>query len=230
MGPAAGPTGPENIDGRCPVGQIRGRMAAPVRFYYDYVDPGSWLVERIVAEQEARLGIVVERIPFEVTPPPRALVDPRGEDWRRFWEGARAMAVEEGVALGIPRIVPWTRKAHELALHALGVGRFDEVHRALYTAFLVEGHDLGRVDVLMDVAQRAGLDLGAARPVLDVDKHADAVTAARARAEREGVRGVPTLLAEPTVVAGRAGFAEHQLEGFRGRAATVEFLERAAAR
>lgn len=194
-------------------------MPKPVRFYYDYVDPGSYLVERIVAEFEERTGAAVERIPYEVTPPPAPLVDPRGPDWLRFWEGARAMAEAEGVALGAtPRIVPWTRKAHELALHARASGRFADVHRALLAAFLVEGRDVGRVDVLLDVARRAAAELPDPRPVLDVDKHAPTVAELRSEAERAGVRGVPTLL------------AEERLEGFRGRGATLALLERAAAR
>jgi predicted DsbA family dithiol-disulfide isomerase len=199
-------------------------MASRILFFYDYVDPGSWLVERMVAEAEQGSRLVVERVPFEVTPPPGPLVDPRSEEWRRFWDGARAMAQEEGVILGSPRLVPWTRKAHELAEHAREHGRFAETHAALFEAFLVEGRDLGRVDVLMDVARKAGLDPSAARPVLDVDKHTETITAARERAEREGARGVPTLLAEPE------GPRDVTLEGFRGRAATLEFLSRAAAR
>jgi predicted DsbA family dithiol-disulfide isomerase len=191
-------------------------MAPPVRFYYDYVDPGSWLVERMLADAEGS-GATVERVPFEVTPPPTPLVDPRGDVWRRFWEGALAMSAEEGVTLADPRIVPWTRKAHELALHARELERFPEVHRALFTTFLVEGRDLGRVDVLLDVATRHGLDLTATKAVLDVDRHTGAVAEARAAAERLGVRGVPTLLAD-----------HGKLEGFRGRTATLAFLEAAA--
>jgi predicted DsbA family dithiol-disulfide isomerase len=192
-------------------------MAAPVRFFFDYVDPGSYLIERMLAEVEPHLAVEVERVPFEVTPPPAPLVDPRGEGWRRFWEGARAMSAEEGVALAEPRLVPWTRKAHELALHAREHERFENVHRALFATFLVEGRDLGRVDVLLDVATRHGLDLTATKAVLDVDKHTGTVAEARAAAERLGVRGVPTLLA-----------AHGRLEGFRGRSATIEFLEAAA--
>jgi predicted DsbA family dithiol-disulfide isomerase len=192
-------------------------MPAPVRFFFDYVDPGSYLIERMLAEVEAAHGLVVERIPYEVTPPPTPLVDPRGETWRRFWEGARAMAAEEGATLAEPRLVPWTRKAHELALHAREQGRFADIHPALFGAFLLEGRDLGRVDVLLDVATRHGLDLTAAKAVLDVDRHTGAVSDARASAERLGVRGVPTLLSE-----------HGRLEGFRGRAATLAFLEAAA--
>jgi predicted DsbA family dithiol-disulfide isomerase len=198
-------------------------MPRPLLFFYDYVDPGSWLVERMVADAERGSDLLVERIPFEVTPPPAPLIDARSEGWRAFWEGARTLAAEEGVALANPRLVPWTRKAHELAEHARSVGRFAEAHAALFEAFLTQGRDLGRVDVLMDVARKAGLDLSATRPVLDVDKHTQAVVDARARAEREGVRGVPTLLADPEG-------SRDKLEGFRGRGATLELLDRAAAR
>ena len=192
---------------------------SPVRFFYDYVDPGSYLVERVLADVADGLGLSVERVPFEMNAPPAPLVDPTGEGWLRFWEGARAAAAEEGLALAQPRLVPWTRKAHELALHARELGRFAEMHGALFAAFLVDGRDVGRVDVLLDLALRHGLDLTHAKAVLDVDRHAGDVVAARAHAERVGVRGVPTLLAE-----------HGRLEGFRGRAATLAFLERAAAR
>ena len=189
-----------------------------VRFFFDYVDPGSWLVERMLGEAAPGLGLAVERVPFEVTPPPAPLVSPRTDAWRRFWDGARAAAADEGVALADPRLVPWTRKAHELALHARAQGVFDGVHHALFTTFLVEGRDLGRVDVLLEVATKQGLDLTATKAVLDVDRHTPEVAAARVEAERLGVRGVPTLLAD-----------HGRLEGFRGRDATLAFL-RAAAR
>lgn len=192
-------------------------MAAAIRFFFDYVDPGSYLLERILEETGGEFEGRVERIPYEVTPPPAPLVDARGEEWRRFWEGARAMSAEEGVTLADPRMVPWTRKAHELALHAREHDRLPDVHRTLFATFLLEGRDLGRVDVLLDVATRHGLDLTATKAVLDVDRHTGAVVDARARAERLGVRGVPTLLAE-----------HGRLEGFRGKRATLAFLEAAA--
>src|SRR5688500_8036678 len=105
---------------------------APVRFFYDYVDPASYLTERLLAEAAPRLGLDVERAPYEATPPPAALVDTGSERWRSFWEAARETAAAEGVALADPRLVPWTRKAHELALHALEEERFALVHDALF--------------------------------------------------------------------------------------------------
>lgn len=188
------------------------------RLFYDYVDPGSLLLERAVAGAETELGMLVERVPFEATPPPSPLVEVGDPSWRSFWDGATRMAADEGVALARPRLVPWTRKAHELALHAGEHGCFEAVHAALFEAFLLEGRDIGRVDVLLELAAAHGLDRSETKAVLDVDKHGPAVLDARAQAERDGVRGVPTLLV------GRA-----KLEGFRGHEVTLAFLRGAHA-
>ena len=191
----------------------------PVHFFFDYVDPASFLVERHLALVEDSLSITAERIPFEVRPPPTPLVDPRSPQWRSFWEEAGAAALEEGVTLAHPRLVPWTRKAHELALHSHEKNHFFAVHRTLFEAFLLEGRDLGRVDVLLEIAVQHGLDRSLAKAVLDVDRHAPMVANARARAERLGVRGVPTL---------RAG--DRTLEGFQSHGTILAFLRQAAVR
>ena len=84
---------------------------------------------------------------------------------------------------------------------------------------MIDGKDLGRVDVLLEIAVRHGLDLSRAKAVLAVDRHAPMVTGARARAERLGVRGVPTL---------RAG--DQTLEGLQGHGTVLAFLQQAAVR
>ena len=189
----------------------------PVRFFFDYVDPASFLVERHLALVEDSLSIAAERIPFEVRPPPTPLVDPSSPQWRGFWAEAGAVAMDEGVTLAHPRLVPWTRKAHELALHCREEHHFPAVHRTLFEAFLLEGRDIGRVDVLLEIAVQHGLDRSHTKAVLDVDRHAPMVTEARARAERLGVRGVPTL---------RAG--DQTLEGFQSHGTILAFLQEAA--
>lgn len=189
----------------------------PVYFFFDYVDPASFLVERHLSSVEDSLSTAAERIPFEVRPPPTPLADPRSLQWREFWEKAGAAALEEGIELVCPRLVPWTRKAHELAFHSREEDSFHALHRTLFEAFWLEGEDLGRVDVLLELAERNGLDRSHTKAVLDVDRHASTVTAARTSAERLGVRGVPTL---------RAG--ERTLEGLQNRGAIFAFLQQAS--
>lgn len=172
-------------------------MTGPVwTFFFDYVDPLSWILERDIAELEAEGVPSVGRHPLELTTPPAALVRPDDPLWVRRWEEAARLTGSGGLTLAKPTLVPWTRKAHELALHARAQGRFAGVHEALFRAFLHEGKDIGRVDVLVALAVTAGLKATEAKAVLDVDRYAATVDGLREEAERLAVRGVPTLLSK----------------------------------
>ena len=173
-----------------------------MRFFFDYVDPLSFVLDRRLSAAEAETGVAVERVPFELRPPPAALIDPADPSWRARWSEARA--AEPELELATPRLVPWTRKAHELAAQAREQERFDAVHRALFEAFHLHGRDLGRVDVLLDIAARFDMELSHTKAVLDVDRHTEAVEQARAEAERLGVAGVPALRSARRMLSGLA--------------------------
>ena len=164
-------------------------------FFFDYVDPVSFLIERRLAALENEVPVGVDRAPFELCPPPQNLIDPAAASWRTRWHAVRAEAEAVRVSLAVPRFVPWTRKAHEFALLAREQERFDPVHRALFEAFHLEGRDLGRVDVLLQIAVHYGMDLTRTKVALDVDRYTPAVERTRAEAERLGIPGVPALLA-----------------------------------
>jgi predicted DsbA family dithiol-disulfide isomerase len=165
-----------------------------LHLFFDYVDPASFLLEhRIRTRADSGLyPLVLE--PFEVRPPPTELLDHEDERWATHWRTMVAEAEALGLGLSRPWIVPWTRKAHELAMLAREAGRFREIHDAIYRAYLVDGQDIGRVDVLVGLAQRHGLDRTTVKPVLDVDRHTAAVVERRERGLARGVTGVPALL------------------------------------
>lgn len=169
--------------------------ASPPRFFFDYVDPASFLIEQHLTALDDEVPVGVDRVPFELCPPPQDLIDPAAAPWRARWQEARAEVVAGGISLAAPRFVPWTRKAHEFALLAREQQRFDPVHRALFKAFHLEGRDLGRVDVLLQIAVHHGMDLTHTKVVLDADRYTLAVEQTRAEAERLGIPGVPALLA-----------------------------------
>lgn len=188
-------------------------MIAPrPRFFFDLVDPLSYLVDRELNALEARSGTRIERVPLELRPPPAPLIDPDDPAWRKRWERARSLVAD--VELREPPLVPWTRKAMELVLHGRELGREDDVRRALFAAGIEEGRDLGRVDVLVDVARELGLDHSRAKAVLDVDRHSEAVRAARTDAAELGVAEPPALVAGGRV-----------LRGFHNRDALDTFLQ-----
>jgi hypothetical protein len=162
--------------------------------YLDYVDPLSFILEREIAALEAEGVPPLRRYPWELRPPPAKLVHVADPLWLRRWQEAEKLVTAGGPKLVRPALVPWTRKAHELALHARAKDRFQDVHAALFRAFLEEGRDIGRVDVLVTIAREVGLDPVEVKAVLDVDRHTAELDGLRGDAERLGVRGVPTLL------------------------------------
>lgn len=183
------------------------------RLYLDYIDPGSYLVERRLAALEGDASWRLERRPWEVRRPPEPLIDPRDPAWTGYWDEMVARLGNGADGWPRPSLVPWTGKAHELGLFAREKGCFDRVHPALYRAFLRDGRDIGRVDVLVELGQEAGLDLTELKAVLDVDRYSDDLAEVRARAEELGVRGVPTLV-----------LGDRVLEGVHDREALERFL------
>ncbi len=161
-------------------------------FFFDYVDPGSYLVHR---QLDLLLSDGVGPIlhPFEVRPVPQELMDATDPEWIDYGQIVADHARESKIELSLPSFIPWSRKAHELRLHAAEHGLAIRMHEELFSARFEEGVDIGRVDLLVATAERIGLDTSEAKAVLDIDKYRDRIVALRVEAEAEGVRSVPTL-------------------------------------
>ena len=163
------------------------------RLYFDFVDPGSFLVLR----RMTGLGVGFDRTGFELRPPSAPPVDAEDPAWVGYWDEVGPALRSAGVEARRPPLVPRTRKAHELVRFAEETGGTELAHRLgdrLFRAYLTEGADLGRIDVLVGLATEVGLDRSETRAVLDVDRWRDAVETARQEALGAGVRGVPTVL------------------------------------
>ena len=165
--------------------------------YYDFVDPLSWhLFELLRAFPESTRARVAWR-GFEVRPPPSPLTDiddpeiaDRWKAVRRHLEGADG-AVATSIAP--PRLVPWTRKAHELVLHAEASDRGDAMREKIFHAYVQEGVDIGRIDRLVELAAGIGLDRSNSKAVLDVDRFDEAVTKVRTDAIARGITSCPVV-------------------------------------
>lgn len=182
------------------------------RLYVDYIDPGSYLMDGRLRRAAQTVGVTHRTAPWEVRRPPEPLLDPRDPAWVSYW---RDMAAQAGDLLSAeaPTLVPWTRKAHELGLFAREKGCFDTVHASLFRAFLLEGRDIGRVDVLVELGREAGLDLTEMKAALDVDRFAGVLDEVRDSGAALGIRGVPTLV-----------YGGEILEGIHDEEALARFL------
>ncbi len=165
-----------------------------LRLYYDYVDPASYLLEHRLRGWKSAMGFSLALEPFELSSPPSALMDPGEDGWTRHWTAMEEAGTGLGIDLRRPWIVPWSRKAHELALHARKEGCFQEIHITLYRAYLSESLDIGRVDVLVDLGRQHGLDPMDTKAALDVDLHRESVLKKRQDGLDAGITRPPTLL------------------------------------
>jgi predicted DsbA family dithiol-disulfide isomerase len=171
-------------------------------FFYDYVDPVSFVLKRRLEALVKTTDLAMEALPMELNPPPASLLDPEGKEYASRWGGVDALGSPVEGGLRRPWIVPWTRKAHELAFHARQEDRFEEIHEALFRAYLIDGRDIGRIDLLVEIAGSAGLDPMEVKAVLDVDKYRDAVEEARVRGLDAGCTSPPALKWKERVIAG----------------------------
>jgi predicted DsbA family dithiol-disulfide isomerase len=173
----------------------RGRPRLDLRVTFDYVDPGSYLVRELLERwrDEGLISVGISWHPLELRTPDESPVDPTAPEWQSLERAMIGAAERAGTPLGRPQRIPWTRKAHELAFHAREKGLFEEVHRGLFEAHFFEGRDIGRVDHLVELGERLGLESAEARTVLGVDRFTSAVEAARIEALRAEIRGVPTI-------------------------------------
>ena len=165
---------------------------ARILYYFDYVDPGSYVTE-IQLMRLLPSEVDVMRLPFELCPPPKDYMDSRSVEWKAYERSVIEIADEVEVELSLPDFLPWTRKAHELRLHAAERALEDPLHDALFRARFEDRADIGRVDVLVDLAVGLGLDFAETKAVLDVDRHAARVVSLRREAKARGVRRTPTL-------------------------------------
>lgn len=171
-----------------------------VDVWSDYVCPFCWLEVPVLDALKTRLGdqVNIDWHAFELRPEPAPTLDPAGDYLTDIW--ARAvypMARERGMRLALPPVQPRSRLALEAAEHARAEGRFDAMHRAIFRAFFEDGHDIGDLDVLLELAHGVDLRVDGLATALRFGTHTEAVLADERLAEALGVTGVPLIVFRP---------------------------------
>ena len=166
-----------------------------IRFYYDVVCPYSYLESRVLEAAEDTGDVEVEWLPFELRPPPRPLLEPRGDHLRVDWtRHVYRRALSQGVELHLPRYQPRSTLPLAACLWASEEGRLRPFKHALYEAFFCEGEDIATDGELARAAERAELDPEAAVAAAYAPARTLQIGEIRREAEAAGVRGVPSLL------------------------------------
>jgi predicted DsbA family dithiol-disulfide isomerase len=151
------------------------------------------------------IPIEIEFQPFELNPAMGEAGEDAGEHLRAKYgindeqlqanrENLRRRGAEVGFSFGHRGHIWNTFNAHRL-LHWAGLqGKQRELKHALLQAYHGEGRNPGAHDVLLDLAGQVGLDVAAAREVLESNAYAEEVRAAEQFWQRAGIHSVPAIV------------------------------------
>ena len=126
----------------------------------------------------------------------------RNVDMEAMYTRMKGLMDEEGLPYGKRSHTYNSRLAQELGKWADTQPGGEAIHDALYRAYFVDAVNIGDVDVLLTIAGDVGLDVYAAREVLQSRSFSDAVDADWDLSRRYGVTGVPTFVAAQKAVVG----------------------------
>ena len=118
----------------------------------------------------------------------------RGYEIQSMKQHMSALMTEENLAYGNRSHTYNSRLAQELAKWGESFPEGEALNLKLFEAYFAEGRNLAEPDVLLDVAEVAGLPLEAAEEVIRQRSFRDAVDTDWKRAHELGVTGVPTFV------------------------------------
>jgi len=147
-------------------------------------------------------------VPFELHPeiPPEGR--PRDEVlpaayMARAEEGVNRLATQVGLHLRLHDRLINSRPALQAAEFAREQGRFDAMHQALLKTYWDEGKDVSNIEVLREVASKAGVDVPGMEAAIAADRFGDYLDTRRAEAEELGINGIPAhVIADRYLVMG----------------------------
>lgn len=168
--------------------------------FFDYACQFCYLdwprLKRLRDEHGAELFLV----PFELRPhlaPEGVPVESLGGSHsERVRDHMRRLAAEGGLELSFPDFVPNTHLALVLGEYGrdLGPESHERVHEALFAAYSGRSADIGRRDVLMDIAGELGLDPGEAAAALEEGRYEERIHQFSHLALALGVSATPAAL------------------------------------
>ena len=121
----------------------------------------------------------------------------------RAQEGVNRLAASVGLQLKLHERLINSRPALQAAEFAREQRRYEPMHRELMKAYWDEGLDVSDMEVLREVAKRAGVDVAGMEAAIEENRFGDYLDARRHEAEELGINGIPAhVIADRYLVMG----------------------------
>jgi predicted DsbA family dithiol-disulfide isomerase len=174
-----------------------------LKVFTDFVCPWCYLSTPRVERLRQNLEVDVQWLFFPLHPTTPAeglllkdLFAGRAIDIEAVHARLKALMEAEGLQFNARTHTYNSRLAQELAK------AFDSLRDPLYKAYFEDARNIGDVEVLVDVAQAAGIPADDARRVITERTFKDAVDTDWEQARRHGVTGVPSFVVGEQILVG----------------------------
>ncbi len=177
------------------------KAALHVTLVSDYICPWCYVGLARLEQLRQDFEITLTACAYDLRPglPPEGIARAEASQGKTYPPGyldnLRQTALDAGIDMKRPALVPNTRKAHEATefTHDTG-GDLWAVHRALFRAYFEEEQNIGDTDVVVRACADAGLEANELRAALDAGRYAAEIEKQMAWSRENGVTGVPTTI------------------------------------
>ncbi|MCH7519114.1 MAG: DsbA family protein, partial [Candidatus Dadabacteria bacterium] len=164
--------------------------------YYDYICPFCYLGTKRILGLSKEFNLTIDWKGIEIHPefPPQGKKRTKTLKSKSFAETIREMAKEDNIEIKLPGFATNSRSILEASEFAKIKGKFLEFHIGVYEAYFLEGRNIGDIEIVLDIGEKAGLDKSELQECLSKRTMFDKIEANKKEAEDKLILGVPTFL------------------------------------
>ena len=167
-----------------------------VTVYYDYTCPFCYLGTKRILALSNEFDLTIEWKGIEIHPefPPQGKKRTRTLKSKSFAETIMEMAKEDNIEIKLPGFATNSRRVLEASEFAKIKGRFLEFHISTYEAYFLEARNIGDIETVLDIGERAGIEKSELEECLDKRTMFEKIEGNKKEAQDNLILGVPTFL------------------------------------
>jgi predicted DsbA family dithiol-disulfide isomerase len=182
-----------------------------ITVFSDYICPFCYIgIETLRKVQPQVPPFTLEWKGFQIHPeypatgiPAEQRIAQHGQQrYAAIWRNILSLAEGIGLQMNPPRVLTNSSLALEATEYAKEQGKEEVFSRAVYQAYFQQGQNIGDLDVVLSLAEQAGLNPYEIQDHLRAGTYSTHIQAAQQEAHRLGVSGVPTFIVGPAQIVG----------------------------
>ena len=172
--------------------------------YSDYLCPFCFIANELVKRLKQKFTLDIEWKPFELHPNLELMPDINSEYIKRAWLNVERLSKEYKIKIKLPSYLSLSRKALMTSEFARAHGRFDACHDMIFNAYFLEGKDIAKVTILLDIIKKLDLNEAKFKESLKNEAYSKYITNSIRELHSYGITGVPAFFIgeDPLIVIG----------------------------